>query len=128
MKYLFFIVLSTVLFLGSLGFASENEEIEFLLSYVANSDCTFLRNGDVHEAKEASKHLERKYDHVRSRINTAEDFINKIAAKSSLSGRLYEVRCAGEQIPTKQWLEDVLVSHRMSVEMREKEVKIEGVE
>lgn len=128
MKYLLFIVLSGLLFLGSSVIAAENEEIEFLLSYVANSDCIFLRNGDAHEAKGASDHLEMKYNHVRSRINTAEDFINRIASKSSFSGKLYEVSCAGEQMPTKQWLEEALASHRMSGEAKEKETMVQGVE
>jgi hypothetical protein len=127
-QYLVFIFLMALLFLGNLAIAAENEEIEFLLSYVANSDCTFLRNGDPHEAQEASKHLERKYNHVRSRIKTAEDFIVKIASKSSLSGRLYEVRCANEQLPTKQWLRKALASHRVLAEQHGKEIKIEGVE
>ena len=115
MKYLFLVVFMA-LFFSNLAIASENEEIAFLLSHVANSDCTFIRNGEAHESQEASSHLARKYNHVKSRIKTAEDFISKIASKSSFSGRLYEVRCANEQLPTKQWLEKALTSHRVSAE------------
>jgi hypothetical protein len=95
--------------------AAEDKEIAFLLSYIAESDCIFIRNGDEYQAKAASEHLEMKYNHVRNRIKSAENFIDKIATKSSFSGRPYEVLCNSARLPTKTWLEEALAAHRTSV-------------
>ena len=105
--------------------AQENEEIEYLLSFIAGSDCIFIRNGEEHSAIEARKHLEMKYNHVKKRIKTAEDFINKIATKSSLSRKLYKVSCAGVLLPTKSWLETALSHHRISLENQKKKKPVE---
>ena len=95
--------------------AAEDKEIASLLSYIAESDCIFIRNGDEHQAKAASEHLEMKYNHVKDRIKSAEDFIDKIATKSSFSGSPYEILCNSVRLPTKLWLEGTLAAHRASV-------------
>jgi len=120
--------LSLILFLalfvpGNFGIAAENDEIEYLLSFVGGSDCIFIRNGGEYQAKEAREHLEMKYNHVKRRIKTAEDFIDKIASKSSLSGRQYEVRCDSVKLQTRQWLREALASYRVSVENHKKKKK-----
>jgi len=93
--------------------AEEQDEIEYLLSFVAESNCIFIRNGKEHQAKAASEHLAMKYNHVRGRIKTAENFIDKIASKSSLTRRAYTIRCNGKQaVPTQQWLRGALQSYR----------------
>lgn len=97
---------------GNAASASGNEEIQYLLSFISGSDCIFIRNGDEHPPKEASEHLEMKYNHIKKRIHTAEDFIDKIASKSSLSRKQYTVRCDEVIIPTKQWLQEALRLHR----------------
>lgn len=97
---------------GNISHASNNEEIDYLLTHLANSGCTFIRNGDEHEAKDARDHLEMKYSHAKRRIKTAEDFIDKIASKSSMTRKLYEVQCGDVKIPSKRWLEEVLSTHR----------------
>jgi uncharacterized protein DUF5329 len=102
----------SVLLSGNISLAADNEEIDFLLTSLAESGCTFIRNGDEHEAGEARDHLEMKYNHAKRRIKTAEDFIDKIASKSSLSRKPYIVHCGEEKIGSKQWLENVLAVHR----------------
>ena len=114
MRFLPLIFLLVLFFPGNLVIAAENEEIEYLLSFVGDSDCIFIRNGKEYPAKEARKHLEMKYNHVKRRIKTADDFIDKIASKSSLSGRLYEVRCDGVTLQTSQWLREALAFCRVS--------------
>ena len=98
--------------------ATENMEIEYLLSYITGSDCIFIRNGSEHKAREASEHLAMKYSRVKSRINTAEDFIEKIASHSSLTKREYKVRCESLQLSTKEWLYKALISYRASMDRR----------
>ena len=112
MKQVFSYLLLLVLLSGNAASASENEEIQYLLSFISASDCVFIRNGDEHPAQEASEHLEMKYNYAKGRIHTAEDFIDKIASKSSLSRRQYTVRCDEVIIPTKRWLDNALESHR----------------
>jgi hypothetical protein len=94
--------------------AAENEEITYLLSFIAESGCTFIRNGGEHHAEDASKHLAMKFNRVKKRIKTAEDFIDKIASKSSMSGKKYEVRCDNRKFNTGSWLKDALAAYRIS--------------
>jgi hypothetical protein len=90
-------------------------EIDYLLGFIASSGCEFYRNGNWYDSKKAQAHLRYKYEMLaaRDQINTAEDFIEKAATKSSLSGRPYELRCSGgESVATHQWLVDVLARYR----------------
>lgn len=113
MKYLLCGLLALgFLFSWHFAVAADDEEIQYLLSFIGASDCVFIRNDDEHSAKEAKEHLEMKYNHVKRRIKTAEDFISKVASKSSLSRRQYKVRCGDVLFPTEQWLTDALESHR----------------
>ena len=97
---------------GNVVLAVENEEIEFLLSYIAASDCIFKRNNKQHQAQEAREHLEMKYKHAGKHIKTADDFIEKIASKSSITRRKYAVQCTGVELSAEQWLKQALASHR----------------
>ena len=115
-----FVIVFVFLSLENFVIADESEEIEYLLSFIADSDCIFIRNGEKHSAKEARKHLEMKYNHAKKRIKTVEDFINKIATKSSLTRKLYTVNCSGVLLPTKSWLEDALAHRRASRGNRKK--------
>jgi hypothetical protein len=70
-------------------------EIAGLLDFVAASDCRMVRNGRVHDGGEARDHLARKLAWLRDRgqVSSAEEFIERAASRSSLSGRAYAVRC-----------------------------------
>lgn len=93
--------------------ANATEEITHLLEFVATSSCAFIRNGQVYPAAEARAHLERKYAALKDRIRTAEDFINLAAARSSLSGESYRVRCnPGQEQETSAWLRSELLRFR----------------
>ena len=90
-------------------------EINHLLESVAASGCQFFRNGSWYEAKKAEAHLRYKYEMLAAghQINTAEDFIEKAASKSSLSGRPYAIRCnGGVPVATNQWLREMLTLYR----------------
>ncbi|MBW2689055.1 MAG: DUF5329 domain-containing protein [Deltaproteobacteria bacterium] len=115
-KLLTIILFIPLFFPAHFAMAAEDKEIEFLLSYVADSGCIFIRNGKEHQSKDASEHLEMKYNHVKNRIKSAEIFIDKIASKSSFSGRPYEAMCDGVKLSTEDWLEEALASYRASTE------------
>ena len=88
-------------------------EIEYLLSVVAQSDCTFVRNGDAHSGQEAAAHMRKKFDHFSERITSAESFIEYSATKSLVSGKDYSVDCPGyDPQPTGQWLLEKLDAYR----------------
>ena len=70
-------------------------EIDALVAALGEADCEFRRNGRWHGAGEARAHLQRKLDWARRRgmAGRAEDFIERAASRSSLTGREYRVRC-----------------------------------
>ena len=85
--------------------AAAEQEIEHLLEFVADSDVSFLRNGDSHKPKEAAEHIRKKYDYYLKKIFTAEDFIRLSATKSALSGKIYHVQLAnGTKQTNSEWL------------------------
>jgi hypothetical protein len=90
-------------------------EVNFLLGYVEGSGCAFYRNGTWHDSRTAQAHLRDKYKYLAARnlITTTEDFIDRAATKSSLSGRPYEVRCnGGATVTSSQWLRAELARFR----------------
>jgi hypothetical protein len=90
-------------------------EIAALLTAVGTSGCTFIRNGEPGTAADARAHLERKYRYARKKLDSAETFIERVASKSSTTGRPYLVECPGEpQRPTGEWLFDRLAEIRGS--------------
>jgi hypothetical protein len=90
-------------------------EVNFLLGYLEASGCEFYRNGTWHDSKAAQAHLRDKYKYVvtRNLVNTTEQFIDRAASESSLSGQPYKVRCnGGAEVASKQWLRDELARFR----------------
>lgn len=74
---------------------SEAQKIESLITSIETlKGAVFIRNGSEYSAEQAAHHLRMKWDKAGSRVKTAEDFIEKCASKSSLSGEKYQVRFA----------------------------------
>ena len=99
------------------GVASANDQLEgtinYLLTYVKNSDCIFIRNGKEYTAKEAVAHILRKYEHFRDEIKTAEDFIRLTASKSLMTGKPYWIKTIdGKKIKSENWLLKALELYR----------------
>lgn len=72
-------------------------EIEALIDGLAGSGCDFERNGKRYGAAEAEAHLRRKQAWLDKRhpAGTAEEFIDRAASESSVSGEPYLVHCPG---------------------------------
>lgn len=88
-------------------------EIDYLIERVRGSPCIFLRNGDPYDGAEAAAHIVDKYDYFRDEIKTAEDFIDRAASRSLLSGRPYQITCPGAAtIHTRDWLRAALAAYR----------------
>lgn len=91
------------------------EQIEYLLRRIETAGCSFYRNGTWYDGPRAVAHLRTKYDYLAARhlISTAEDFIDKAATKSSVSGKPYKVRCGSDpETESGPWLRKVLASYR----------------
>ena len=87
--------------------------IAHLLEYVRTADVVFIRNGKEHSAEDAAKHIEKKYNHYKKKIKTPEDFIERSATKSMMSGKLYQIRLKdGTVISNKDWLTAELERYR----------------
>jgi hypothetical protein len=90
------------------------DEIAYLLKYIRESPCTFIRNGSPYDGAAAAEHVEAKYEHFKREIKSTEDFIDRAATKSLLSGEPYEVQCGGAaRTEAAGWLRGVLRSYRL---------------
>ncbi|MEK9593356.1 MAG: DUF5329 domain-containing protein [Luminiphilus sp.] len=87
-------------------------EITALIAAVRESGCEFNRNGSLHSAEAAAEHLELKYSRGKRYADSAEAFIERLASKSSWSGKPYEMICDGETQPAGDWLTATLVALR----------------
>ena len=91
------------------------QEIAHLIAYLTASGCSFQRNGSWHDAADAAKHIQRKYDYLLKRdlVASSEDFIARAATESSLSGKPYQVRCGGNApLASAAWLKAELAKYR----------------
>jgi len=80
-------------------------EIDELITFVQTSDVRFIRNGQEYSAADGAQHLRHKLGRAGDRVKTTDDFINGIASKSYLSGKLYLVKFTdGHTQPTGDWL------------------------
>ena len=52
----------------------------------------FIRNGSEHNAADAESHLRLKLSKTKKRLSTAEQFVDKVASGSSISGKPYQVK------------------------------------
>ena len=87
--------------------------IQYLLKYVADSGLIFIRNSENHDATDAAKHMNDKYQHYQEKIETPEDFIKLCASKSLITGNPYLVIMEdGNQVRTDAWLKRALASYR----------------
>lgn len=73
-------------------------EIAQLIASLDGSQCRFQRNGSWHDAAEARAHLQRKYDYLlkKDKVDSAEQFIERAASQSSMSGKAYRIQCPGQ--------------------------------
>ncbi|MDO3383358.1 DUF5329 domain-containing protein [Gilvimarinus algae] len=110
----FWVVWLLVVAERSLAESEAQREITGLIQHVAQSGVVFIRNGSEHTAEEAADHLAMKYRRASRYASTAEEFIDNLASKSSITGRPYQVRLAdGTQMRAGQWLHTALQSLRL---------------
>ncbi len=89
-------MLAACLLVTTVNAETAEEEINSLIAAVADSGCTFVRNGKNYTSQEAEKHLQLKYRRGRKHAQTAEQFISRLASESSMSGNPYYMNCEGK--------------------------------
>jgi len=86
------------LFFASVSYAApltEEQKIQAMIHSVeVLPGAHFIRNGNSYDGKAAADHLRSKRNYAGSRIKTAEEFIQGIASRSSMSGLPYKVQFA----------------------------------
>lgn len=111
-RVLVLMILLTGPIAAALADTAAETEIRALIQAVAESGCEFNRNGSVHSAEAAAEHLELKYSRGKRYAHSAEAFIERLASKSSWSGKPYQMVCDGEEQPADDWLTATLEEFR----------------
>lgn len=109
------LLLLIALFAGqTTAFAQSPEvEIDYLLTAIGSSDCTFIRNDTRHTAADAEDHLRMKYRKTKRYIDSAEEFITRLASESSWTGRPYAIECPDSGLQSSgDWLAARLTTYR----------------
>lgn len=92
---------------------AQRREVEHLINYLKVSTCQMVRNGKAYDGDDGAKHVRRKYNHFQDQISNTEQFIEYAATKSTMSGKLYEVNCPGQDpTPSRDWLLQELKTFR----------------
>lgn len=107
------LLLAPMLAMATLGPA--HPEIDALIARVAQArGVVFIRNGSEHSAREAAAHLQRKLGAAHGRITTAEQFIDVLGTRSSMTGLAYRVRFSdGRVVDSAVWLHQLLRELRL---------------
>jgi hypothetical protein len=88
-----------------------DEEITCLIISVEKSACVFVRNRDEHAADNAADHLRLKYRRGMRYATSAENFIDRLASKSSWTDKPYFINCPDSvEHTSKDWLTQKLMS------------------
>ncbi len=88
-------------------------EIDYLLTSIGSSGCTFIRNGDRYDSDSAEDHLRMKYRRGKRYAPTSEKFIERLASNSYFSKKPYYIECKGaEKLPSGDWLMKRLDEYR----------------
>ena len=95
---------------GAVPPAHEQSRIERLIRFVeAQKDMKFIRNGSEYSCSDAGRFLRGKLESMGGEVTTAREFIERIATKSSMSGKPYHVKFAdGRLMPAAQFLGEEL--------------------
>ena len=95
------------------GSEGESAKIRYLLDRIAGSRDTFIRNGNTHDGRTARRWLLYKLTHWVSGVQTAQDFVTRVASFSQKTGEPYLVRTQDGKIYS---LESVLRNELSALE------------
>jgi Family of unknown function (DUF5329) len=86
--------------------ATEKQKIEALIKEVGDlKDAKFVRNGSTYEPATAVRFLRGKWDANKFEVESASDFVDKVASKSGTSGKPYLLRFKdGKEMTSREFL------------------------
>jgi hypothetical protein len=86
--------------------AAEKAKIEALISHIQGLEkATFIRNGSDYSGANAAKFLQAKWERNDKEVQTAADFIAKVASSSGTTGKPYLIRFKdGKETPCGEYL------------------------
>lgn len=88
-------------------------ELDGLFTLVAQSNCLFIRNGSEHDAEDAADHMRLKSRRGKKYYDSTEQYIDRLATKSSWSGKAYSVQCPNQPpLSSNEWLHGLLIELR----------------
>jgi hypothetical protein len=88
---------------------TEKQKIQSLISGIERMEgAKFIRNGSSYDAKTAAKFLRGKWNNREDEVATAAEFIEKVASKSSTSGKPYLIRMNGREVSCAEHLKKEL--------------------
>jgi hypothetical protein len=89
---------------------TEAQKIDRLIAKVESLEgARFIRNGAEHSPADAAKHLREKRDYAGDQLKTADQFIEQIGSRSSLSGEDYTIKYTdGRVVKAGEFLRDEL--------------------
>ncbi len=90
------------------GKTAVNIKIQYLISRVRKSPYKFIRNSESHDGKRAASHLAMKYSFASGRIKNVQEFIEHVAARSSVTGEVYLIEIEGEKMEFRKVLKNEL--------------------
>jgi hypothetical protein len=102
----------------------EKAKILYLIGQVRMSPCDFERNGDLVKGPKAASHLLMKYQVAGRNIETAAQFIEYLASRSSLTGRSYYVMDPRKR---KHTLQEVLMNELFLLNQKLRESDLRGI-
>ena len=94
-----------------------DDEIRYLIGSVGRDGCAFIRNNRKYSRRQAREHLRSKWRLNERLVESAEDFIEKIASRSVTSGQHYRIQCRREQhITAEEWFAKLLAKYRADIQ------------
>jgi hypothetical protein len=108
-----FLLIATLIPAGVvISAASQDAAIQYLLDAVESSSCRFVRNDITYSSREFLEHLQSKMALNEELIDSAEEFIEKIATRSVVSEIPYVAICDGQLKITQDWFFDLLANYQ----------------
>lgn len=103
---LLYFFLGTTATLPAQAAGDEKAKIEALISHVEGLDsASFIRNGKDYSAANAGKFLRAKWGRDDKEVETAADFIARVATESGTTGKPYVIRFKdGKETPCGEYL------------------------
>jgi hypothetical protein len=92
---------------GATQAPTERERIDAALARMDKSDLVFIRNDSEYTGKAAADHMRSKLKQAGESVKTFDDFVDKVATKSSMSGKPYLVKYKdGSTTELAKWLRE----------------------